>query len=454
MNPLLHKFHLDLTGTNQNNRVRSELHDMGRIYDLDYRCVVLDHGYFFVDGLYIIDELGKELKEDKDYQVIGFNEEVAELTGKLACSVIVILNRKVASRIYVDANMVGGEWERVGKAIDRMAMGLLNNTRPTHWKNLEGKPDSFRPGGHMHPLWELYGFTPSVVLFKRMAVGLGRKADKILDAIYTQFDAKMRQVELEQEAVNGLLNAHLRDYSNPHKDTAGKIQMGNVVNQSTATETQARQTHGDIMDIYATPYTLGLAIQANFTPIMTSHTQNINNPHGITPEQLNVYTVTGLNNKAVLYVDLGATMNKTNLVYGTTPDALRPIVQNNNNVNNITLGMYPFSTFAGPYLTNIAVTNQVMQGDGNWQNLDIVIAREVKQSTQVYYITAASSRLGAVPVANATYPSAPLGSILFYHYDRTVYSTNGNGALVWNTTRSVMMLAKNPEGWSVSRGNP
>ena len=454
MNPLLHKFHEDLTGTSQNNRVRSELHDMGRIYDLDYRCVVLDYGYFFVDNLYILDELGKELREGIDYQLIGFNEDIAALTGRTACSVVVILNRKVAPRIYVDANMVGGQYEKVGPAIARMANGLLNNTRPTQWNYIDGKPDSFAPGGHMHPLWELYGFTPSVALFKRMAVGLGKKADKILEAIYQQFDAKMKQVELEQEAVNALLTTHMADFNNPHKDTAGKIQMGNVTNRSTATATQARQTHGNLMDIYATPWSVGLAMAANFTPIMNSHVQDMNNPHGLTAAQLNVYTVTEFNNKARLYVDLNATMDKTTLIYSITPEALRPIMVNNNNVVNLTSNMYPFARWAKPYLTNTPVTNQVMQGDGGWQNLDALITREVKQSTQVYYITSNTGRLGAVPAANASYPSAPIGSILFYHYDRTGVSYNGNGAIVYNYTRSTMMLAKNPEGWTVSRGNP
>ncbi len=454
MNPLLHKFHEDLTGTSRNNRVRSEMHDMGRIYDLAYRCVVLDHGYFFVDNLYIIDELGRELKEDSDYQIVAFNEDIAALTGKLACAVIVIVNRKVASRIYVDANMVGGQYERVGKAIDRMAMGLLNNTRPVHWNNIEGKPDAFVPGGHMHPLWELYGFTPSVALFKRMAVGLGKKADKVLDAIYQQYDEKMKQVELEQEATNKLLLSHIGDYNNPHKDTAGKIQMGNVTNQSTATATQARQTHGNLMDIYATPWSVGLAMEANFTPVVNAHIQNMSNPHGLTAAQLNVYTITELNNKARLYVDLNATMDKTTLVYGVTPNALKPIMQNNNNVANLTGGMYPFARFAKPYLPSTPATNQVMQGDTGWQNLDELIAREVNQSTQVYYLTSEFTRTGAVPAANATYPSAPIGSILFYHYNLAAHSFNGNGSTQWAYTRSTMMLTKNAGGWTTSRGTP
>lgn len=454
MNPLLHKFHEDLTGICVNNRVRSELHDMGRMYDNVYRCVVLDHGYFYVDSLNIMDNLGKELKEDRDYQVVSFNEDVAAMTGHSVAAVIVITNRKVASRIYVDAQMVGGQYERVGKALGRMTMSTLNNTRPTYWKNIEGKPDNFRPGGHLHALWELYGFTPSVVLFKRMAVGLGKKADKILEAIYQQFDAKMKQVELEQEAANQLLQAHLMDYSNPHKDTAGKIQMGNVTNQSTATATQARQTNGNLMTVYATPWSVGLSLSANFTPILNGHALSVANPHGLTAAQLNVYTISELNNKARLYVDLNAAMEKTALVYGLSGADLKPLMQNNNDVSNLTVGMYPMARIASPYLTTTPVTNQVMMGDTNWQSIDELLAREVKTSTQIYYITAASSRLGAVPVANATYPNAPVGSILFYHYARSAYSTNGNGALVWNNTRSVMLLAKNVDGWTVSRGNP
>lgn len=451
MTPLIHKFPVDLTGISLNNRVKSELHDMGRIYDLDYRCVVLDHGYFYADSLHIMDELGKELKEDRDYQVIGFNEDLTALTGKSACAVIVIMNRKVASRIYVDAQMAGGQYEKVAPAIDRTVMGLLNNTRPTHWKNIEGKPDSYRPGGHMHPLWELYGFTPCVALFNRMAVGLGKKADKILDSIYQTFDASMKQIEIEQNSVESLLIAHMQDYDNPHDDTAAKIQMGNVTNSSTATETQARQTNGSLMDVYATPWSIAQSLDANFTPVLRDHVDNKNNPHGLSAALLNAYTVTEFNNKARLYTDQGAPMDRSTLVFGLTPEQLRAHAQDNNIIYNLTTGQYPMSTFANPLL-GIAPTNQVYTGDRGWQNLDEVIAREVKRSTQVYYITSDTGRGGAVPAANTSFPNAPVGSILFYHYARQGFSYNGNGATVYNDTRSTMLLAKNTSGWQVSAG--
>lgn len=451
MIPLLHKYPVDWTGESLNNRTKSEVKDMNKIYNLAFRCVVLDHGYFYTDKLFIVDDTGYTLQPDLDYQCISFNNEVFSKTGKTACAVIVIRNPKVSNVIYVDAQMVGGSFERVGKAIAQMSMGLLNNTRKVHWNNITGKPDKFRAGGHMHPLWELYGFTPSVVQFKRMAAALGKSTDKVLDGIYLDFDEKMKLIEKDLAAIEAQLTAHIADENNPHQDTAEKIGLGNVVNAPTATETQARQTHGDIMQIYATPWSMGLALDANFTPIVQAHIADRNNPHRLTAAQLSVYTVAEFNDRARLYTDLNAAMDKSAAVFGYNADQLQPVVQSNNNTDNLTVGMYPFGICFRPYITNIPTTYQVFKPDGYWQDIREVLARDLSQSTPVYYVSGdMGSTANAVNFANATYGGAAVGSILFYRYMRTGVSFTGNGAVLYNTTTSTAVITKTPGGWAAS----
>jgi hypothetical protein len=418
---------------------------MSALYALDYRCVVLDHGYFYTEDMYIIDENGYELSETRDYQVVGFNSEVTAVNGKTCCAVIVVTNPKVHSKIYVDAQMVGGPYEKVGTAIAASAIGLLNDTRKVHWNNIKGKPDDFAPGGHMHPLWELYGFTPSVVQFKRMSAALGKKAGKTLDAIYLDFDAKMKIIEGELAAVEARLTTHINDKQNPHVDTAAKIGLGNVLNAPTATETQARLTNGTIMNIYATPWSIGMALDANFTPILNAHVADHNNPHRNTAAQLSVYTVTQMNDKARLYVDQNATMEKTAAFFGQTAASLQPLVQQNNSTWNLTIGMYPMGLM-NPYgpLPGYNPRDTVFKPDGRFQAINDVIARDVKRATKTFYIAGEfGDRDSAVNTANAwlvDLNAYPYGSLCFYHYARTRESYTGNGAVVYNTTRSTMIL--------------
>lgn len=451
MIPLLHKFPVDWTGTSLNNRTKSEFHDLSALYDLAYRCVVLDNGYFYTDNLYIHDGAGVELKPDVDYQLVSFNDDIAVKTGKDACAVIVILNRSIGNKIYVDAQMVGGPYSTVGKAIAEMAMGLLNNSRKVHWNNITGKPDDFAAGGHTHPLWQLYGFTPSVVQFKRMAAGLGKKAGKVFDGIYRDFDDKMKIIEKELEAAEAVLTTHIADLQNPHEDTAFKIGLGNVLNASTATESEARQPHGNIMNVYATPWSMGLAMDANFTPILNAHITNRNNPHGLTAAQLSVYTVSQMNDIARLYTNLNATMDKTARVYGYTPVELEPRIRENNDVSNITIGMYPKPTYDLDYPNSPAPTDRVFMPDGHYQLISAVIEKNVRKSTAVYSIVGNSGNpTNAVNTANRLYPTAKAGSMLFYQYTTTAASYTGNGAVMYATTRSSMVLRKPTDagGWA------
>lgn len=454
MTPLLHKFPLDWTGTDLRNRTRSEMHDMSALYDLDYRCVVLDHGYFYTNDLYIIDEAGRVLKETLDYQLVGFNTDVVGKTARTVVSVIVITNKKVTSKIYVDAQMVGGGYEKVGKAIDQMAMGLLNNTRKVHWNNIKGKPDHFPAGGHMHALWELYGFTPTVTVLKRMSVAFGKKVQLVLNGIYKDFDAQMKIIEGELDAVEARLTAHIADQNNPHKDWKGNIGLANVFNAPTATLTQARLTNGSLMSTYATPWSIGQALDANFTPILQEHIANRNNPHQNNITQLNMYSIPQMNDKASLYTDLNATMDKSTLVYGLTSTALQPQVQSNNHVANLTIGMYPFQIWARPYIGGLSPNAQVFKPDGYWQNIADVIQREVRPSTLITVMQGDfDSYAGCVNTANQWLIGYPIGSLCYCHYNINRHSGNGNGSIQYARTQNttILVYAGGP-GWITSAG--
>ncbi|MNB83833.1 hypothetical protein D3C75_306750 [compost metagenome] len=453
MTPLLHKFPLDWTGTDLRNRTRSEMHDMSALADLDYRCVVLDHGYFYTNDLYIIDEAGYELKETVDYQLVGFNTEVAGKTAKTVVSIIVITSKRVASKIYVDAQMVGGGYEKVGKAIDQMAMGLLNNTRKVHWTNIKGKPDKYPAGGHWHALWDLYGFTPSVTTLKRMSTAFGLKTQQMFDGVFKDFDTQMKVIEGELAEVEALLTTHIADTGNPHKDTAAKIGLGSVLNAPTATLAQARLTNGNLMSTYATPWSVGQALDANFFPILAEHVANRNNPHRNTLAQLNMYSVAQYNAKSILYVDGGATMDKSSLIYGMTTDTLRPLVQQNNHTNNLTIGMYPFNIWARPYIVGLSPNAQVLKPDGYWQNIADVITREVKPSTKIIVMQGEfTSYSHAITTANTWLTTYPYGTLLFCHWNRSAASFNGNGAVQYANTRFTTVLVMTANGWITTAG--
>jgi hypothetical protein len=421
---------------------------MGKIYDLKYRCVVLDNGYFYSDNLYIIDAMGYELQPQVDYQLLAFNEFVAAVNGKVACAVLVITNPKVANHIYVDAQMVGGDYSIVGKAINEMAMGLLNNTRKIHWANIKGKPNAFRPTGHMHPLWEWYGFTPFVVQLKRIAEAVAKQADKVYDGIYQEFDSQFGTIEDDLTAIEDRLIAHIGNKGNPHVETKAQAGLGQLQNYPLATEVQARQAHGDILTSYATPWSVGLSLDANFTPFLSQHVTDMSNPHFTTADQLKAYNRFEMDDKANRYVTLNAPMEKTTLLYGKTPDQLAPELQNNNGTGNFTRVSYPFARWSYPYLTTVPVRQQVFMPNQQWQDFDQVIKREVKPTTAITFIAGDfNNPTEALAAANLYLTDYVDGSLCFYHYQYTAVTYTGNGAIMYAFQRATAVAQRVGGTW-------
>lgn len=443
MNPLLHSMPVDWTGVALSNRTRGEYHSLLGMSDLAYRCLVLDHGYFYTENLYILDGNGKELKEDLDYQCVSFNAEVVGRTGKACCAVIVILNSKVNENLYIDASMVGGPYEIVGPAIVQMAQGLLNNTRKLHWNNVSGKPDDFAAGGHMQALWDLHGFTPQVTSLQRIAMLRSAKAGKVFDDLYTLFAADMAGVEAELNAAEAVLTSHLNETDNPHRETANSISLGNVVNATTPPVGAAAK---GATAFYATPASVALVIASNFSSELTDHIGNRANPHRNTAAQLRVHTNTEFNNIMIQYADRGSTMYYTSSTWGATPDSQIAEFRYNNSMANITSGMYPKERIAG----GLPGAGYVMLPYGLWQSFPSVMSVYEKKAGVINYLSGNFTGFyGAQATAN-TYctnlTTYPIGSLLIFHFVHEERSNTSNGTAIARIQNTGMMT-RTANGW-------
>ncbi|QBJ02713.1 virion structural protein [Pseudomonas phage Psa21] len=336
MNPVLYALPLDWKGESPDNRTKGERHDLTDQYDLPFRIVVLRNGYFFTDNLYIIDGKGYVLKEDRDYQCVAFNSDAADKTSKTVCAVIVIINPNVSPIIEVDAQMLGGEYCSVVPSIVEAAKGLMNSTRKIHWNNITGKPDDYRPNGHMHALWELFGFTPQVMQLKRITAGFERSVQKDFDALLVKFDQNMSVVEKLLDAVEQQLTDHIADVvSKPHRETKAQIGLGLVQDYPVATAQEASAPNASIVNRYATPWSMAVSIRVNFLDKLDEHKANMNNPHNVTASQLNVYTIPQFNTIIQDYVPLHSTVRQSTRIYGQTPLEWYNVARYDNEVRNI-----------------------------------------------------------------------------------------------------------------------
>lgn len=303
----LYPLPLDLTGEMTHNRVVREYHDLAPQNGLDFKVIVLDKGVFYKDSLTITDMYENVLTPNDDYQLTMFNSEVFERSGLEACSVIVVTNPKYIGRVYVTAQMVGDSYCVLEKEIANQSLGILNNTRPLHYRNIRELPDTFRLSGHMHPYWDLYGFTEVTENVEKIVAKFRLKVDEDLTLLYEDFESLLTSGSGELGALDTIYNAHMANKNNPHRETSASVHLENVVDLPIATAAQYN-SNSKTNQQYATPYSTKKSLEHNFYKAVDQHTTNYNNPHKTTAAHLGTLDRNGINSLGALYYDKGSTV--------------------------------------------------------------------------------------------------------------------------------------------------
>lgn len=390
MNPLLYALPFDPHGDSVNNRITGELHDLNRQARSPYRVIVLEKGHFYKKDLVVREATGRELVLDEDYQITGMSGEAAHITGQIACSVIVIINPKVKALISVDAQMVGGKFIQVDTAIGQMAAGVINNTRSVWWKNIEGRPDAFTPNGHLHALWEIYGFDEWIAQLHRMVEAILLKSR----LAYASLDLdQTHQYELLQDALDKLHNrllAHLNNRNNPHKVTATQIGLEQLANFGIATEAEARAIGETITNKYMTVLRTAQHIDSNFVRALNDHIASLNNPHKVTYTQLD--TLSSLQIVALMgrLLGLHETAVATSRLNGRTYQELYYISRSNLDTSYLAQQRMSLDRF-GLYGRD---RSWALRGDGAWVTLQSVFDAYSLHPPSVLYMSGIQSRPG------------------------------------------------------------
>ncbi|MFO5689620.1 hypothetical protein, partial [Klebsiella pneumoniae] len=71
------------------------------------------------------------------------------------------------------------------------------------------------------------------------------------------FKYQLSLIEADLNTIEARLTTHINDTSSDaHQTRRGQVALGNVYNAGIATETQAKQPIGAIMNVYATPWSM------------------------------------------------------------------------------------------------------------------------------------------------------------------------------------------------------
>lgn len=370
MIPVIFALPFDPTGSLARNRVLREYHSLSNQAGLKYRTLVLDNGYFYTEGVEIEDSAGFVLEVDKDFQCIGLSTDVdAMKTGKEICSVIVILNPRVTQDIFVNASMVGGKFCKVSPSIADMSAGLLNPTRNPTYKNIAGKPDEFEVGGHLHAMWELYGFEDFVESVDRITTAKAAQSATTYNNTVASYQSTMDVLGVQFDDLLNQLAIHI-NAANPHAVTKAQVGLSDVQNYPIVSSTEATTRGFNSNQRYLTVQRFKQMIDTNFVTDLTTHINRTDNPHKVTVAQAGTYTIQQSEGFLDQRLDLNATAVSTYKLEGYDYPALYNHTRTNLNANNITQGVVNIqrivdSTWPGGFCARLVGTCYGIATGGN-----------------------------------------------------------------------------------------
>jgi hypothetical protein len=186
--PNILRLDLDITGTNIDNFIENEPHNLS---NRPTRSIAPDLGPFFAHSL-IVKDSGSVLSRGQDYQIVELHQEATLKYGKEIASVILIINSNVSSTVTISYNALGGYYSYDDKAIANLYETVIQDNRPVDWSNVFNKPTEFNPTVHRHLLDDVYGFEPVVDYLERIkrAITMGQSGIvlEIVNSLLSKFE--------------------------------------------------------------------------------------------------------------------------------------------------------------------------------------------------------------------------------------------------------------------------
>lgn len=454
MIPVLQPLPIDWSGKSLHNRTKGEIHNLSTQAELPYRIIVMERGYFYTDDLFMIDSRGYRL-QDTDYQCIAPNRDIMNEVKKTACAVILITNPDVANIVRVDAQMVGGRFCSLNPAILETAVNVvLSANRKVFWKDITDKPNDYRPSGHLHALWELFGFTEQTNILKRMTTAMDKTVAKEFVGLFDEFMIKWQPIDAGLTDIENRLTTHINDHENPHQVDKAQAGLSNLYNGPVATLADAQYSSDTVRGSYTTPLRTKQSIDANFTPRLTEHINDVNNPHKDTAAKLGTMTNLEFMQFANQFYNRGETTAKTNRLANMTFAPYTNYIRTNIPVNQLVSGILPQTNYVQVPQGDDYILQPSASGYLVWRPYRQAIEQWIKKGNNILYAgnySSNSSTGGASFLASVLGTNHPNGTIGIYRAYQAWGIGTGNGAITTTVTTTSMGVCLNG-AWHVQPG--
>lgn len=294
----------DPTGIQASNKIINEQHIITSVNWRDYHFIVPKCAPFFEDSVklkyFSPDNTSRYLVKGVDWYPTHKFMDASLACAKPISGSISFLNTSLEGIILLEQyQTVGGNWVLDSNKIALILADRLHNPRVTSWEQVVERPFDFPVIDHEWNLIDMVGMK-----------------DVVSSLLGIEEQLRM--------AGQGGLNAHIIDYSNPHKVDKTHVGLSAVANYPIATDVEA--VAATATNRYLTPAGARKLTDALIGVDYNEHKVNVLNPHNTTAAQVGAHTkaevLSLLNNK----VDKTGVAYDTARVAGMTPDQYKSYV--------------------------------------------------------------------------------------------------------------------------------
>lgn len=370
------RYPVDYTGTAPSNLVQNEAVVLAT---RKVRVFVPAQAPYFTNTMVIKDATSGATLNSTQWKSYYVVQAATALTGMnlTVCVAVAILDQGVSNNLTISYQTVGGDYVGGYDNILQLVQSLTADTRPVTYPNVINAPTAFTPSQHLQSLNNTLGweYVIGAVEQLKMTILLGDdvKKDAVLNYI-TQSLASSNAVVSAQTGGGSAFGAHVTSTNNPHNVTPTQLNLGNVQNYGVATLAQVTQTTPPT-NLYVTADVVSAAVKNAINLGMDVHIANTSNPHGVTPTQ----------------IGLGLVQNYS---VATLTELQTPVAGTPRYVTNTVLGQY-LTTWFTSQQTSIASSFSTL-------NASVSSASNTAQSAVVQAQAAQATAAQALSQGNAT----------------------------------------------------
>uniref|UniRef100_A0AB39CD60 Virion structural protein n=1 Tax=Pseudomonas phage RVTF4 TaxID=3236931 RepID=A0AB39CD60_9VIRU len=424
---------LDLTGTSPNNLIGSEEHLLTSISGFPYRIITMEHGGFYSKSLKVFDEQFNRLRPNVDFIWTYRHKDLSARTGRDIASAIVFLNHTLQGKVFVQAQMVGGDLAFSFTVVEDYIAFYNTNPHVPEINDYDGAEPIWGPGELANKRWGLDKYQPFNNELEKIGRAITRGATNAENNyrvhVRDRFDAFMARF-------NDRLQRHIDDKNDPHEVTPEQVDLGLIGNFPVAT--QAGSDTGTANDHLMTPMLAWTTINRAPMTSLDNHIARRDNPHVLKPENV----IPAVDPKQTQTNKLNGLHNKTDTVDNTltvfwagkwmdSTEFLMDHLRKNLDTSTFSQGVLePDQITYGQF-----GPTRLLRGDGSWADImQLQPEYGTTGDSKVLQMGPMGSTANAIAVLNASFSNLsayPIGTVAFFTVYTGLWQGQGNGAGVY-----------------------